>query len=1265
MRTSFFSRNNLSMLGLLVLSGFILSDIAWAQSQRDRRGGGGDRRNDRSGSMRGDPTSFMTAIKDDKFAPKLNLTKEQEDQFKKLRDDSYKLFGNNLSKEELAQAMKDRDEKAIGLLDADQKATWETRKLEILAEIAKTDSGTSEKSSKTESSASNGVIRSESASPAVRGTMPNEKPTEGEIAVISFGVNAVAKADNAEFQPDAVDPDVQLKTSSTTSSTTANLKEEPKLMFNFRYAPWADVLKLFADVNELTLDLNDVPPGTFNYYDNGRRYTMTEALDVLNGYLLSKGYVLVRRDRFLVCLNIIDNPIPPNVIPNITEDELTQRGKNELLSLILPLQSNQDAEKMVTDVKELLGPQGKASAIKSTNSLVLTDIGSNLRRVHLLLKNSTTVDKGETSFRAIALKYITAVEAERTVRKLFGLNPPLTTTAPQQGFGGRGNFGGGGGGGFGGRGNFGGGGGGAGSGAGGRGGFGGGGNFGGGGFDGGGGGFQPGQGGGAPPPPPATNAASQASPFAGKIQVTADVRTNHLLVTATATLLKVVEDVVKSLDTNLNADGTTVQPKTAAEYFQAYAVPGSDSTSLARTLNELLPSGVIVGDDPRSGKIFAFGTKENHAEVQRLIKATGDPSGSVAVIQLTKLDPGQITNTLRNMFLSEGTRAPSIEADSNGRRILVRGTGDQLGQVKALLRDLGETSAGATDASGNPVGEQDLSTLRRINLGSVDPNEILGLVQRTWGASGRSPIRVVIPSQPSPIRDRRIPSEPEASDVDAPQPPRRESTKSGSEDRTGAENHRGIRFSDPSSERQKTRDVTPPQKKRPVTTQIFPRRLPVVQASQIATDESVGQDPPAAPDSDDAGPPDEPVERPATDNGLSSDSPADQKPGNPSATTKKKSQPASKLKDGEKAPPVGMTIIGNELVITSEDPKELDQLEELITTLVSAFPQRTRWTVFYLKTADATETAQMLERLFPQSSVTASPAGNDGLFGNLTSGLSNLGRGMMNATGLNQTLGGAQNLRIITDVRANALFVTGPPEIIRDVEYMLELLDTSELPGSNRDRLPRSIPVVYADVDEVAEIIESVFKDSMTPEQQQQGGQEFNPLAAMFGGRGGGGRGNNNQSSKSHGVELSIGVDKRTSHLIVSCNETMFRRVEMMVKAIDERAKDANRTVRIVALKTADPNVVQSTLTSLIPKVTVGTTRSRSSRRKPQDNQTPGGGSPQNQAPDATRDQQVIQRMMEQNNSQNGMGGAGGNNPGGGFQGGRGSGGGRGGRRGN
>lgn len=100
-----------------------------------------------------------------------------------------------------------------------------------------------------------------------------------------------------------------------------------EVRFNFRFAPWENVLKLFAETAGLSLDMNEVPSGTFNYFDS-KTYTVREALDVLNGYLLRKGFTLVYRDRFLVVWNL-DEPPPPNLIPQVTLEDLGDRGKNE------------------------------------------------------------------------------------------------------------------------------------------------------------------------------------------------------------------------------------------------------------------------------------------------------------------------------------------------------------------------------------------------------------------------------------------------------------------------------------------------------------------------------------------------------------------------------------------------------------------------------------------------------------------------------------------------------------------------------------------------------------------------------------------------------------------------------------------------------------------------------------------------------------------------------------------------------------------------
>ena len=199
-------------------------------------------------------------------------------------------------------------------------------------------------------------------------------------------------------------------------------ENEILLSFNFRFAPWTDVLKLFAETAGLTLDLRDEPPETFSYFDKGK-YTPTEALDILNGYLLPRGYVLVRRDNFLVSLNI-NKEIPPNVIPVVPVEELASRGKNTLLSTIFALQHG-DSTQVAAEVRELLGPQGKVVALKASNSLIVTDIGSNLRMIDTLFKQQRHArlpsGTGGQAFRAFVLKNITAAEAERTIRKLFGL----------------------------------------------------------------------------------------------------------------------------------------------------------------------------------------------------------------------------------------------------------------------------------------------------------------------------------------------------------------------------------------------------------------------------------------------------------------------------------------------------------------------------------------------------------------------------------------------------------------------------------------------------------------------------------------------------------------------------------------------------------------------------------------------------------------------------------------------------------------------------
>lgn len=1113
--------------GVLCVGLMLVADVVVAQPP----GGGGPGRGNRGfgfGFGSGEP-NLGREIRNETFAEKLKLTEEQKQKFKEIEMEGFEIFrgmgrggGGGTPEDaekrrvEFEAKIKELDAKRVAVLTPEQVAIWEERKIEAKAEQAQREGGREPGRTRPETPSS--TPSTTVAQPAPRRTVfTDEKPPEGVAPTASFSRSAPARSGAGGSVGGGGAP-----VASGAEAVPAK-DGEATLSFNFRYAPWADVLKLFAEASNLTLDLNDVPPGTFNYYDT-KTYTVTEAMDVLNGYLLPKGYVLIRRDQFLVSLNI-DNGIPPTLLPTITVAELSKRGANELVIVDVPVEGY-EADKIVNEVKELAGPWGKISALKGTNTLNIMDTGSNISRIIRLLKAGAPVGNTETAFRAVPLKHITAVDAERTIRRLFGLNPPVSTSSQQQQFGfqqfpgGFPQFGG----------------------------FGRGGDF-----------------GGRPDfqqmqrqqqQPQAPTAPSTPSAYLGKIQVTADTRTNHLLITASATLVKVVEDAVKAIDVDTDSSGSKIvnNASSSPAYLKAYLVSGGDVQQVSRTLNSIMP-GLVVGEDTKSGKLHVQANREEHTEVERLIQTlAGGASDSVAVINLQRTDPIQVTNTLRNLFTND-PRAPMIEADALGRRLLVRGSADQLAQVRSLLQSLGESGPNTDET------KIDRGPVRTMNLGGRNPEDVLPLIQKMWEAADRNPIRKVIPSQANPIRDRRTPSA-------RPQ----DSEPAESQLRPAD----GVR---PASRRAPVNDQSKPSAQTP--------RRSILQVSQTGERRDGG---------------------PARSLETSEQGDSEPQLRVPAETTKPAKPAGDETSQVPSSPPspISLSIVGGEVIITSSDKAALDQFEDMFNTLVAALPSRTRWTIFYLRSADATETAQMLERLFPQSSVTASTTSNTGMFGTLTGGLSTLGRGMMNVTGLNQTLGAANDLRIITDIRANALFVSGPQDQIEEVEAMLELLDSSQLPESLRDRIPRTIPVEYAEVDDVAEMIESAFKDSITPDPaaaQGANAQRLNPFAMLMGGGAAqGGR-------KEPGVQLTIGVDRRTSHLIIVCNENLFRQIETVVKSMDERARDARQTVQIMRLATADPELVSSTLTSLIPKVTVTATRP-GSRRGQQDQQPQAGGQP-------------------------------------------------------
>ncbi|MBI1313819.1 hypothetical protein GC176_21205, partial [bacterium] len=499
-------------------------------------------------------------------------------------------------------------------------------------------------------------------------------------------------------------------------------KPVEEMSFNFRYAPWEDVLKLFADASGLTLDIYQIPPGTFNYYDNGK-YTPTEALDILNGYLLQKGFILVRRDEFLVVLNI-DNGIPPNLVPTVTVEELSKRGKNELLTVILPLPAGMVPEDAATEVQALLGPQGKAVPLSKTNRLVMTDIGSNLQRVYNLM-SGLDIEDSEKVFRQFRLENINVLDAEVVIRDLFGLGPRGVANVSASSSGGS------------------------------R------------------GGFDPrsffssrfGSSSSSSRDSSRGSSSSNGAPAAADpnaaVKVAVDERTNSMLVTASPQNMKIVEDAVKSID--IPAGNGVVDRAAREPYLEVYQLKSADAMEVTKTLDVLYP-GTVVNEDGRARRIHIKATPEQHREIADTIRRLdGEGGGSqVAVIPLGRLDSYTATASIQQLFQSDGTSAPIIQPHPTGNGLIIRGTTDQVEQIKLLLSQLDPSQGGSAFSGGN---------VRQIPLGGRDPEEFLRALQEMWGKSPRNPIRTVIPSAGSgTIKAQKIPAMQDRSEQPAARP---------------------------------------------------------------------------------------------------------------------------------------------------------------------------------------------------------------------------------------------------------------------------------------------------------------------------------------------------------------------------------------------------------------------------------------------------------------------------------------------------------------
>ncbi len=165
-------------------------------------------------------------------------------------------------------------------------------------------------------------------------------------------------------------------------SRFSSLVVEGMLRFNFRGEEWGNVLDWFARQSNLSLVMDAAPPGEFSYSDT-REYTPAQAIDLLNSVLVSKGFTLIRREQMLIVAELSDG-LPYDLVPEITVEELSGRGRFEWVRIAFPL-GTRPVDAVMAEINPILSQYGKATPLATSRKLLVTETAGKMNAINMLI----------------------------------------------------------------------------------------------------------------------------------------------------------------------------------------------------------------------------------------------------------------------------------------------------------------------------------------------------------------------------------------------------------------------------------------------------------------------------------------------------------------------------------------------------------------------------------------------------------------------------------------------------------------------------------------------------------------------------------------------------------------------------------------------------------------------------------------------------------------------------------------------------------------
>ncbi len=195
--------------------------------------------------------------------------------------------------------------------------------------------------------------------------------------------------------------------------------ESQKIVLDFRNADIKTLVKFIAKLQHLIVVFEGDISGEVSIFPP-KPLTLSEAYRVIIAFLDAEGYTLIRSKNLLKVVKkkgAIQRPIKtfygsdPRLVPS-TDEVITQ---------IVPIK-NVMAIQILNTVNSLISPTGEAFDNKETNTLILSDTASNIRRILGIIRYLDVKKPLKTKeiTNVYSIKYMKAKDMAQALGKVFG-----------------------------------------------------------------------------------------------------------------------------------------------------------------------------------------------------------------------------------------------------------------------------------------------------------------------------------------------------------------------------------------------------------------------------------------------------------------------------------------------------------------------------------------------------------------------------------------------------------------------------------------------------------------------------------------------------------------------------------------------------------------------------------------------------------------------------------------------------------------------------